>query len=284
MASVANFQQNNGSIPAYYDVHWVCSTGIAQLAKVWYLLNDLQRADKAMQFLAQLQNGSGGFYGSYGVNPNYFPIEEISWAVKYTIEAEQLRIARHFDSTAPQYSPSISEQDGRVQAILAETKNVKTVLDVGCGKGRYAALIKQHLPEADVYAVDVSDEMLRHVSPTIRTKKASIQDLPYPDESFDLVYCVETLEHAPNPEAAIEEMIRVLRPEGRLVIIDKNLAKQGALQIETWEHWFDVDGLTHFLKRSNLQARSQMISYDGKPADGLFIAWVGIKQSVTETA
>lgn len=95
MAAVALYQQDNGGVPGYHDVHWVCSTGLAQLAKVWYLLGDLERADRAMAFLAQFQNASGGFYGSYGINSTYFPAEEISWAVKYAIEAEQLRIAHH---------------------------------------------------------------------------------------------------------------------------------------------------------------------------------------------
>lgn len=281
MAAVAAYQANNGAVPAYHDVPWVCSTGLAQLAKVWYLLNDLPRADAAMAFLAQLQNNSGGFYGSYGVGTSYFPADEISWAVKYTIEAEQLRIARHFDKTAHHYAPTISAQDGRAQAILGQLSGARRVLDAGCGKGRYAALIKQTAPQAEIHAVDVSDEMLKHVAPGIYTQRASIQDLPYPDASFDLVYCVETLEHAPNPHAALKEMVRVLAPGGRLVIIDKNLAQQGALQIEAWERWFDIDTLTKQLQQERLDARAELIGYDGRPADGLFVAWVGVKPAAT---
>lgn len=283
MASLAQFQQNNGAVPGYFDVSWVCSTGLAQLAKVWYFLNETKRADAAMAFLSQLQNGSGGFYGSYGVNASYFPMDEISWAVKYVIEAEQLRIARHFDQTAHQYAPSIQQEDGRVKAILGELKNARRVLDAGCGKGRYANLIKQLYPHIEMHAVDVSDEMLRHVSQNIDTKKASIQSLPYPNGVFDCVYCVETLEHVPNPEAAINEMVRVLAPGGRLVIIDKNLEKQGALKIETWERWFGINALSALLKKCHLETQANFVSYDGKAADGLFVAWVGTKQHAAET-
>jgi malonyl-CoA O-methyltransferase len=236
-----------------------------------------------MAFLSQFQNGSGGFYGSYGVGSTYFPADEISRAVKYAIEAEQLRIARHFDQTAHQYAPTIPAQDGRAQAIFGQLNDAKRVLDAGCGKGRYAALIKQSMPQVEVHAVDVSPEMLRHVPAGIYTHCASIQDLPYPDASFDLVYCVETLEHAPNPEAALNEMTRVLAPGGRLVIIDKNIALQGALQTESWERWFDVETLTQQLQRACLNAHAEFISYDGRPADGLFVAWVGVKP-VTATA
>ena len=284
MASAAAFQQDNGAVTAYWDVPWVCSTGLAQLAIVWYLLDDMPRADRALAFVAQLQNASGGFYGSYGVGATYFPAEEIPWAVKYAIEAEQLRIARHFDHTAHQYAPTIALADGRVQAILAEAGPGQRVLDAGCGKGRYAAIVKQHCPTTEVHAVDVSAEMLRHVPEGIETHVSTIQDLPYPDAHFDLVFCVEALEHVPNPQAAIAEMTRVLKPGGRLIVIDKNLARQGALQIETWERWFDVAQLTADLAAHGLIARADFISYEGRPPDGLFVAWTGMKSLPTQTA
>ncbi|WP_394780715.1 methyltransferase domain-containing protein, partial [Undibacterium sp.] len=277
MASVAPYQLANGSVSAYSNVSWVCSTGLAQLAKVWYFLDDLPRADKAMEFLAQLQNGSGGFYGSYGVGATYFPADEISWAVKYTIEAEHLRIARHFDHTAHHYKSTIPAQDGRVQAIFSGLGNATRVLDAGCGKGRYAALIKEHKPETEVHAIDVSAEMLRHVPAGIQTQVASIQALPFPENSFDLVYCVEALEHVPNPQAALAEMARVLTVGGRLVIIDKNVDKQGALQIESWERWFDVEQLTRDMQALGLATHAEFISYEGRPADGLFVCWTGTK-------
>ena len=277
MASVAAYQRENGAVAAYYDVPWVCSTGLAQLAIVWYLLDDVSRADRALAFVEQLQNSSGGFFGSYGVGATYFPADEIPWAVKYAIEAEHLRIARHFDHTAHHYAPTIPVADGRAQAILGALGDARRVLDAGCGKGRYAALIKQQHPAVRVDAVDISAEMLRYVPVGIETQVASIQDLPYPDASFELVYCVEALEHVSNPAAAIAEMTRVLVPGGRLVIIDKNVERQGALQIETWERWFDVSQLAGQMQVCGLQVRAEFISYEGRQPDGLFVAWTGIK-------
>ena len=280
MASAAAFQNESGAVPAYFDVPWVCSTGLAQFAIVWYLLDEGKRADRALAFVAQLQNSSGGFFGSYGVGANYFNADEIPWAVKYAIEAEQLRIARHFDRTAHEYAPTIPITDGRVQAILSEIGEVSRVLDAGCGKGRYAALIKQYRPSAKVFAVDVSVEMLRHVPDGIETQVASIQDLPYADGSFDLVICVEALEHVPNPQGALVEMARVLAPGGRLLIIDKNRAKQGSLQIENWEHWFDVKELSDSLSSIGLSSHAEFIGYEGRLPDGLFVVWRGEKAAV----
>jgi hypothetical protein len=96
MASAARFQQPTGAVPGYYDVEWVCSTGLAQLAQVWFHLGDTDRGNKALEFLWLLQNGSGGFYGSYGVGADYFASEEISWAVKYAVEAAQRQVPRQF--------------------------------------------------------------------------------------------------------------------------------------------------------------------------------------------
>ena len=285
MASLEPFQQDNGAVPGYHDVQWVCSTGLAQLAKVWYFLGDVMRADRAMQFLQQLQNASGGFYGSYGVDATYFPTEEISWAVKYAIEAEHLKIAAHFNQTAHHYAPEIPAQDGRAQTVLYTAGKPRRVLDAGCGKGRYAALIKQQHPDADVHAVDVSAEMLRHVPAGIQTQIASIQALPYSDAHFDFVFCVEALEHAPNPTAAIQEMTRVLAPGGRLLIIDKNSERLGRLQIESWERWFDVKALSKVMQACQLDVSAEFISYDNQAADGLFVAWLGAKKMMqTELA
>ena len=80
-------QKKDGSIPAYPGAAWVCSTGMAQLAIPWYMLGEREPADRAMDYLFRLQNPSGGFYGGYGREAQYFPQEEISWAVKYFIDA-----------------------------------------------------------------------------------------------------------------------------------------------------------------------------------------------------
>ena len=214
MSAVARFQQESGAVPAYSDVTWVCSTGLAQLAQVWYRLGDLARAERAMTFLGALQNPSGGYFGSYGPAAGYFPAAEISWAVKYSIEAAQRQIMAHFDSTAPQYRAEISEADGRVQALLGHFGNLdgKRVLDAGCGKGRYAALLKRKFPRAEITALDVSAEMLAQVPAGIRKVRAGLLDLPFGAGAFDAVFCVEALEHAVNIDAAVGELCRVLAP------------------------------------------------------------------------
>jgi malonyl-CoA O-methyltransferase len=92
MADVEKCQRRDGSIPAYPDVEWVCSTGMAQYAIVWYTLGKKDLADKAMRYLETIQNKSGGFNGSYGKGAKYIAGAEISWGVKYFLDAWQLKL------------------------------------------------------------------------------------------------------------------------------------------------------------------------------------------------
>jgi len=87
MEQIASLQKFNGSLPAYKDVGWVCAPGTAQLAIVWYKLGMSDRGDAALRYLKRIQNDSGGFFGSYGKGANYFPREELPWAVKYFLDA-----------------------------------------------------------------------------------------------------------------------------------------------------------------------------------------------------
>jgi malonyl-CoA O-methyltransferase len=89
LVQAQRIQKDNGGIPAYPGVEWVCSTGMAQLALAWYKLGITDPADKAMAYLATIQNPSGGFFGSYGNGARYFPYQEISWAVKFFLEAHK---------------------------------------------------------------------------------------------------------------------------------------------------------------------------------------------------
>jgi malonyl-CoA O-methyltransferase len=286
MADVARVQQENGAVPAYSDVPWVCATRVAQLAQVWFRLGEQARAERALAFLASLQNPSGGFYGSYGVGAAYFPAEEPAWGVKYAIEAEQCRIASHFDHTAADYRRDVAEHDGRARAVLARLGPLdgKRVLDAGAGKGRYAALLRRRWPAAAITALDVSAEMLRHVPPGIATVQRSLLDVPFPDGHFDAVLCIEALEHAVQIREAVRELVRVLAPNGTIVIIDKNKEKLGALGMPSWERWFDPHELTAMLTSLGLAAEAEDVGYDGRQPDGLFICWTGRKPPRPVTA
>lgn len=102
--------------------------------------------------------------------------------------------------------------------------------------------------------------------------------LPYADQRFDCVYATESLEHAVETGRAVSEMCRVLKPGGKLVIIDKNVEHFGKLKTPEWERWFGRKELEQLLRRDCTYVESRFISYwEDVPPDGMFLAWLARK-------
>lgn len=152
------------------------------------------------------------------------------------------------------------------------------VLDVGCGKGRFARILQERHPGAEVWGLDISPEMLRYVPAPIHTRAGTMTELPFADGEFDAAYATESLEHAVEVDRAVAEMCRVVKPGGRIVIIDKNAEQFGRLDTPEWEKWFTRKELERLLRRDCREVSSRFISYweDVEP-DGLFIAWMARK-------
>lgn len=101
------------------------------------------------------------------------------------------------------------------------------ILDVGCGTGVFAARIREALPSAEVWGVDLVSGMLNrgaerwsrhrdHVTPI----QGDSERLPFASGAFDVVTCANSFHHYPNQGRAVREMHRVLKPTGRLMLVD----------------------------------------------------------------
>lgn len=154
----------------------------------------------------------------------------------------------------------------------------KRIADLGCGKGRFARLVKERNPSAIVYALDLAEAMLAHVPEGIYRTAATLTALPLATESCDGAYATESLEHAIDIEAAVSELCRIVKPGGKIVIIDKNAEAWGRLKTPEWERWFGRKEMEKLLKRHCREVSSRPISYweDVEP-DGLFLAWLAEK-------
>ncbi len=152
--------------------------------------------------------------------------------------------------------------------------NSRLALDAGSGKGRFARVLLQLNPQARIVTLDLALAMLAHAKAPLLPCCGTLTQYPFPDHTFDFVYATESLEHAVNIEAAIAELTRVLKPGGKLVIIDKNAEHWGRFKTPAWEQWFHRDQLTSLLKQHCRSVSSDFISYwEDVPPDGLFLAW-----------
>jgi LmbE family N-acetylglucosaminyl deacetylase len=92
------------------------------------------------------------------------------------------------------------------------------VLDAGCGTGRFSTLFAdQH---ATSVGVDIDPDMLRIAEPRLagRGFRASVDNRPFPNDTFDLTMAVTILEFVTHPAAALAELARVTHPGGRIVV------------------------------------------------------------------
>jgi SAM-dependent methyltransferase len=95
---------------------------------------------------------------------------------------------------------------------LVASKKVDSILDVGCGEGFTLNRLKEYGIGKYLEGVEQSKDAIelgRKTYPDIKIIKGSIYDLPYKDNSFNLVLCTEVLEHLDNPSKALKELVRV---------------------------------------------------------------------------
>ena len=100
----------------------------------------------------------------------------------------------------------------------------KRCLDAGCGGGRYSIamgiLDAEHVTGADISSSGLDDARRRAASiPNVEFKEGSVLDLPFDNESFDMVCCSGVLHHTSDAKRGLSELVRVLKPGGRLFLL-----------------------------------------------------------------
>jgi ubiquinone/menaquinone biosynthesis C-methylase UbiE len=117
--------------------------------------------------------------------------------------------------------PPAKEQQSHHYTLLAEMNKYtdvrgKKVLAVGCNRGLECNLLIR-MGAKEVTGLDVIEEVGKdYPHPRIRYVRSSAETMPFEDNSFDISSCIATLEHIPNPRAALEQMSRVTARRGVL--------------------------------------------------------------------
>ena len=131
---------------------------------------------------------------------------------------------------------------GRQAAIAAAERIGGHILEVGVGTGMCLPLYSK---KCRLSGVDISEPMLRKAQERVTelglTNVEGLwvmngEQLSFPDDSFDAVVAQHVISTAPNPEAVLDELARVLKPGGEIILISRVGADTGVRR--SFEHWF----------------------------------------------
>ena len=106
------------------------------------------------------------------------------------------------------------------------------ILDIGAGSGNHYSRLIQNQPNIVYYALDLSANLLsRHPGPADRLALGDALELPYADDSFDVVMANHVLYHLRDIDSALVEIKRVLKPDGRILASTDSLHTTPELQV-----------------------------------------------------
>jgi ubiquinone/menaquinone biosynthesis C-methylase UbiE len=130
---------------------------------------------------------------------------------------------RLYNEQYPRFTPG----EGQIRRLVIRSRfNAMTrvvrfqpgdrVLEVGCDQGVLLRMIER--TGATVHGIDVNEDAIRRARHP-RIRHASGEAIPFPDQSFDVCVTSHVIEHLPRPRKLLCEARRVLRPEGKLILI-----------------------------------------------------------------
>jgi len=127
-------------------------------------------------------------------------------------------------------TPGSADDTGhRLGAVLEifSSYRFNRVLDLGCGDGNFSALLRDACCASEIYGIDASEkgvELARARGVDALCLDIDHADLPFEEGFFDAVFVGETIEHLFDPDHMLDEVHRVLVPQGILVLTTPNLA------------------------------------------------------------
>lgn len=263
----------------------VSSARLAAAAVEAYLAGRAERAERMMRILQRRQTASGEFLDLVAAESDLLAGEsEESWrrrvlALKFYLDASLLRVATAFEKRGGELPAVIDSADGRVVAVrewFGLLPRRAEVADVGCGPGRFLAHLIRWFPEARLTGIDPCAAMLEKLPRGVQGLKGSLLRTGLDPARLDGAFAVESLEHSLLPRRGIAELCRIVRPGGRVLVIDKRRSKQALSRHEPWERWFEPDELAGWLRRYCSEVKVYAVSHaEGIGGKDLFLAASG---------
>jgi 2-polyprenyl-3-methyl-5-hydroxy-6-metoxy-1,4-benzoquinol methylase len=164
------------------------------------------------------------------------------------VQAFGLQWLRHAKTQLDSYTGLTITKDrmSRMFGSLFAILDGKVVLEAGCGAGRFTEILLEK--NALVTAIDLSDAVVANYenngsSQNLRIAKASVVDLPFEKEQFDIVFCPGVVQHTPNPIESINRLYEQVKPGGWFVFDQYRYNLSSLLKV-TWVVRFFVKRLS----------------------------------------
>lgn len=176
-------------------------------------------------------------------------MDDLDGVEAYSAAASQAYLER-IDRTFVEHAPSLGVSEGHA-------------LDIGTGPGVIPIMLAARVPRLRLTGVDLSEPMLQKARTAAEEAGAAdrldfrlgdAKSLPFPERSFDLVLCNSLLHHLPDPLALFNEISRVSRPGGAILLRD--LRRPSRLEFPLHAGWFGrhYSGVMRRLYRDSLHA------------------------------
>jgi SAM-dependent methyltransferase len=157
-----------------------------------------------------------------------YDLKQIGTHYRQVIEEKTDEYYERFDPFILDKRPMVAEL---VEKTFQENfpEKIPALLDVGCGTCFYFPLLAQHAEKLTgvdlcIPMLDVAQELIDAKGLTnCEVRQSSALELPFEDNTFDVVHSWDFLHHVPDVPKAISEVRRVLKPEGRYVAVEPNL-------------------------------------------------------------
>ncbi len=189
--------------------------------------------------------------------------EQDSEALRLALRRRQDKMRAYFDELAGKFGRNYVP--GRSWQGLAETLLTlmppMVIADLGAGEGTFSQLLARRSKK--VIAIDNSEKMveygrelaLKHGVKNLEYRKGDLEAVPIRDAAVDLAFFSQALHHAQHPERAVVEALRILKPGGRIVVLDllrHNYEEAREMYADLWLGFTEVE-LTRFLRHAGFK-------------------------------
>jgi ArsR family transcriptional regulator len=186
-----------------------------------------------------------------------------SEALRLALRRRQDKMRAYFDELAGKFGRNYVP--GRSWQGLAETLLTlmppMMIADLGAGEGTFSQLLARRAKK--VIAIDNSENMVeygrelaaKHGVKNLEYRKGDLEEVPIKDGTVDLAFFSQALHHAPHPDVAVAEAWRILKPGGRIVVLDllrHNYEEAREMYADLWLGFTEVE-VTRFLRQAGFK-------------------------------